>query len=133
MGADYKEAAKSIFGGSSFGALAANLTRYIHPSSGPLHNVELRAQMTIPFNCRITNFYVRSDVAPGVGETLTFLVYLNGVPTALTLQLAGAAQVDAGPDADVVVLAAGDEISVQVVNSLNAAAAFPSWSFEVNR
>ena len=70
-------------------------------------------------------------MAPGAGETYDITVLLNGVPTLLTLQIAGAVDVQAGPDVDMVAITADDELSIEVVTSLNAALCQMSWSMEV--
>ena len=132
MGADYKKKQSSLIGGHSEAALGSNITRYIHPFGPYFHVPELDARMVVPFDCLITDFYVRCSQAPGAGETNDYAMYLNGAPTALALQIAGAAAVQAGPDLDVIAIVDGDEISIEVITSLNAVGVYHSWSLEVN-
>jgi len=110
--------------------VGANVTRFIFPFGGPVMVPEIDARMVMPFSCILTNFWVRSTLAPGVGETYDLTVLLNGAPTLLTLQIAGAVAVQAGPDLDIVAIVAGDEIDVEIVSSLNAALCQMSWSIE---
>jgi len=132
MGADYKKKQSSVIGGHSSNNLGANITRYIHPFGPYFQGLELDARMVVPFDCLITDFYARATAAAGAGETFTYTIYLNGAPTALTLIIAGAADVQAGPDLGVIAIADGDELCIRVDTSLNAFATFHSWSFEVN-
>jgi len=56
----------------------------------------------------------------GAGETYTYTVRVNGAATALTCQIAGAAQASNGIVGSVVI-AAGDRITVELVTSAAAA------------
>jgi len=131
MGADYKKCHRSVIGGMTATAIAAGLTRYQMVFGGPQMANLLDAQMRMPFPCHITNLNVRSQVPPGVGETYDYAIFVNGIITALTLQIAGAVDVAAGPDADIVGIAAQDEIQIRIVTSGAAANSQHIWSFEV--
>lgn len=131
MGADYEKSHRSIIGGFTATNIGANLTRYAFPYGSPPLVPEIDARMVMPFSCILTRYWVRSTLAPGAGETYDITVLLNGVPTLLTLQIAGAVDVQAGPDVDMVAITADDELSIEVVTSLNAALCQMSWSMEV--
>lgn len=131
MGADYKKSHHSVIAGSVTGAMGANLTRYFCINTGPGNVAELQVRIAMPFNCVITNLYARSGVVPGAGETVDYTVYVNGIASILAVQIAGGVQLQAGPDADVIALVPGDEISMEIVTSLNANAATHVWSLEL--
>ena len=132
MGADYEKASHSVIGGKGSATVGANLTRYQNPFGGPISAAEIDGRHYMPFDCVITDFFVRSEAPPVGVETFTYTIMLNGAPTALTLVITGAA-VTAGPDVDFVAVADGDEISLRIVTSLNATVVTHAMSLEVIR
>lgn len=132
MGADYDNITRKSVLGSSCEQLATNLQRFAAIQGGSqLFGAEIDARQAMPFPGILTNLYVRIDVAPGAGEDIDFRVFINGGASALVLNLAGAAQVDDGPDVSLEPIAAGDTVTMRIVSSLNAVAVFPTWSIEL--
>jgi len=132
MGADYKHITRKSIIGSCAQVMASNLTRYGHAIGGyAIWGVEADARQRIPFPCLLTNMYVRIDTPPGAGETYQFTLMVNGAPSTLDITLAGAVQVEDGPDADIVALVTGDEISMQLISSLNCFNVQSTWSIEL--
>ena len=133
MGADYEKQHRSILGAQTISAPAPNTTRYLNPGGSVATLPELDARMRIPYTCTVRNLYVRSTLAPGAGETYTYTIYLNGAPTAITCQIEGAVDVEADDLVNIVAVAAGDELTLEIAVSLNGVAAYHNYSFEVDR
>jgi len=69
----------------------------------------------------IKSLAIHSEVAPGAGESFTYTLRINGVATALTFTIEGAAATSNSIEANVAV-AVGDRVTVQLVTSVGAAA-----------
>ena len=133
MGADYRKQHQSVIGSQSGNTTGVNMTRYMNPGGSILHNNDIDARMRIPYTCTIRNLYLRSDVPAGAGETFIYTIMLNGIATAITGTIGGAAAVEANDLVNAIAVALGDEISLRIVASLNAAVAYHSLSIELDR
>jgi len=133
MGADYKKNHASIIGAQSVNTLAVNSTRYLNPGGSNFQPTEPPARMRIPFSCVIRNLYVRATFAPGAGETYDYEILVNGAPSGIACQIAGAIDVEANDLVNVVGLVLGDEICLEVITSLNASVRYHGMSIELNR
>jgi len=91
--------------------------------------VENRVAMQAPCDGTIRNLYAYSDVAPGAGETLTYTVRVAEADTAVTCQIAGAADQEANDLNNSVEVNADDMISVKCVSSAGAAISRSSGGF----
>ena len=82
----------------------------------------------------LRNLFVKSNSAPGAGQSYTYTVRVNGVNTALTATISGAAQYFNTDLVNTVPVNVGDRIIVQIVTSVTATACVHSASvdFEVN-
>lgn len=65
----------------------------------------------------LRNLVVKSYQAPGGGQTYTYTVRVNGNPTAITCQIAGAGTVNANDLVNAVRVVVGDRVTVQLVTS----------------
>jgi len=79
----------------------------------------------------LRNLVVKANAAPGAGETFTYTVRVNGVPTALTTTISGAVQVDASDLVNVVLVDVGDRVTLQLVTSGAASARTHSAAFSL--
>jgi len=125
MGSDYKPAhRRAIFGG--LGApIGPNTTTYFSTSL-PFGLVR-RTQIPLNFTGTIRNFYVTIEIPPGVGENVVFTVMINGIATAIIVTIAGAAQLDDSDLVNAVAVILGDELTIEVVTSLNCANIYAGW------
>ena len=131
MGADYRHAHISSLLGASNGVVPANVTVYA-PPAGAVESAGIgNSQTPISINCIIDYLYVIATAAPGAGETFTYTLMVNGVASALTCQIAGAAAVPANDLVNAVQVNAGDDLCIRIVTSLNAAITYHHWSFRI--
>ncbi|MEP7234129.1 MAG: hypothetical protein ABI778_02420 [Ignavibacteriota bacterium] len=86
------------------------------------NGIENKTQIVITRAATLQNLYINLTAAPGAGASKTVTVRVNGVNTALTVTVAGAAT--AGNNtANTVSVAAGDLLSIQVIHSAGPAPA----------
>lgn len=78
----------------------------------------LATQIVIPFACRISNFKVDVNTAPGAGEQIAFNLRKNDATDILSATISGTST-QANDDSSVV-LAAGDKISTKALTSAAA-------------
>lgn len=76
-------------------------------------------------NGTIRNMYVRMTVAPGAGQSYTFTLRKNGVDTALSVVVTGAATTSNYNNTSTVSIALGDDISIKCVATGAVAASIP--------
>lgn len=136
MGADYKQRPKAIMGGAVIGAIVANRTSWVNPSGGDDQAGGAgigNAEMPMAYPCIIRNLVFDVSLAPGAGETFDYTLYVNGVPTALTCQIAGAVATGAFDMVNAIVIGLHDLVCIEIVTSLNAVAAFHKWSIEIDQ
>ncbi len=90
-----------------------NGTRYFYPGTSQVSNSVV--QIRIPSAAVMKSLSVQVQTAPGAGKTTVITIQKNGIDTALVLTLADAETTKAN-DTDSVGFAAGDMLSVKVVN-----------------
>lgn len=133
MGADYRKTSYSIYAGNSNATLPANTEQVYAPNGGDPAGIANANFRDVPI-CRVgtlQHLYCHSRVAPGVGETYDYEIYLNGVLTALVVEIAGAVDQNGNNVADGIGVVPGDLIRVHVTSSLGANGTLHSWSFEL--
>jgi hypothetical protein len=110
-------------------------TNYFGPGNTTLQTSEPAARTVIPYVAVVSKLYVRTGSSqPGSGS-LVFTVLQNGSSTAITITVASGSS--GGIYSDTThsfTTAAGDEISIQVVNNATgSSASIEGWSIEVTR
>lgn len=97
-----------------------NAAALVYPGTVPVGTVP--SIIVAPRAGIVRNMFSRAAVAPGVGETLTFTLFVNEVATALTVVLTGAAL--SGSDlVNAVPVNAGDRLEIGFERSPAAAEA----------
>lgn len=108
--------------------IAANVTTFILcPEQGGEANSDVntneldpRAGYLVTRPGIIGNLIVRSESPPGAGETYTYTIRVNGVPTAITAVISGGVDRSASDLVNTVQVDIGDSVACQCVTSLNA-------------
>jgi len=100
-------------------AVNPNLTRWL--MNGSFATPEAICQYSLCCAGYLRAIRGKSRVAPGAGEDYTYTIRLNGVNTALTTLIEGAAATENQAD-DRIAFAQGDELSIQLETSALAAA-----------
>lgn len=103
---------------NSVGTIAAGLTRYIGAADA-LTNVGDAPYVT-PRPGLVSQILVQVNAAPGGGQTFTYTLYVNGVASAMTGSIAGAATFQAVIQAPPVPVGAAQTLALQVVTSAGA-------------
>ena len=128
--ADYRKADIIGYVAGVDSTVAANTTTYLGQTrNGAENQVLFRA----PYSGVLERLFAYSSGAPGAGETYTYTIRINGAPTIVTCQTAGAVLTTSEDVARAVNVVAGDEISVSLVTSLNAANAWHMTSFGLRK
>lgn len=116
-----------IFGGYDQN-LDTTLTKYNSLVGGYIWTAtEHHRRKIVTTNGKIKNFRVRLDGAPGVGTKYTFTLMLNGAPTALTFDIAGAATTGSNIVNEVTVTG-GDTVSIRCVPDSTPTARYATWT-----
>ena len=104
-------------------ALAGGLTRFLGAWAGVVLAAaeSLATKIKTTHARRVRRIHAQIDTAPGVGESVTFALMINGGASALTVAISGAAQTSNSAVVDVDV-AANAEIGIRAVSSALAAA-----------
>lgn len=84
-------------------------------------------------NLIIEAIYAQAAGAAGAGETFDYTLHVNNIASALTVQIAGAVQVDNNLENTPVAVARGDTLAIEIVTSLNGAQTFHSVSIRCRR
>ena len=105
---------EAVSGLITFGASAGagGATKYAVPGNGAAGATEIKMRM--PMACTLTNLYARSTAVPTTGSVVC-TVRLNGADTSLAVTLTTSDT--AASRVDGVSVAAGDDISVKLVQS----------------
>ena len=93
-------------------------TRYFYPGTNQVSSSII--QVRLPSAAIVKGLSIQVQTAPGVGNTAVFTVQKNGVDTTVTATLADAAT-EVTDQAHSVGFAAGDKLSLKVVNNGNTA------------
>lgn len=120
MGADYKTAHRGILQHSSTATVAANATVYIGVAAFPVENA---AMQLIPSDGVIRAMRAHASGAPGVGETFSYTLMVNGIASILTCQTVNPNEISEDL-VNQVVVARGDRIDTRLVVSLNGNARY---------
>ncbi len=112
------------------GALTAGQTKYTAAWAGSTSEGDVYTQIIVPRAGTVKSLRVKSQVAPGSGQTHTFTVRKNGVDTGLSVVLSGSAVSGADLVTEVAV-AAGDIVTMKEVASASAATTTVTASVEV--
>ena len=110
------------------GACTQNVTRYLAPNM--TEQVADLSGWIVQNNTTVRKLRVHAGTASGIGQTYTVTILKNGVASALTAQLAGAA-VNTDNLADSFLANPGDRISVKADSSVTSLAADLLVSFEM--
>ena len=130
MGADYEKGRKGVMHFNTNDTIGVGATRYF--SSAPVPRAAfVNAACECPFDGVITEMRARAHIAPGAGQTFTYTLYVNGVPTAMTCVTTGAAVYDSADLANPIRVAKGDDLAVQIVVSAAAGIATHVVTFEL--
>ena len=129
MGADYRKADKSLIPGCTAAIVGSNVTIYAPPTGATEQAVVGRVRTPVSQAGVIDRLYALVNAAPGAGETFTYTLMVNGLATALTCQIAGAAAVAANDVVNAVPVAQGYDICLRLVTSLNASIQLHKWCF----
>lgn len=112
-------------GGGTFSLTSGNTAYY---GQGIGSATESSVLMVVSESLRLLNLRVFSAGSPGVGQTITCTLRVNGVDQTITGTVSGAGQT-ASDTSHSVRVAAGDQISLKAVSSAGAASTgFVSWS-----
>ena len=133
MGADYRKSSYSIFAGTVSGAQAANTQAAYSPNGDVAAAWGNNLFVAIPI-CRagtLQHLYYETFGPPGAGETFTLTVWVNGIVTLLSVQIAGAVQIAGNDVVNQIPVVPGDNILMEIVTSLNAGITWHKWSFEL--
>lgn len=107
-------------------SLTANVTRYVPVCTFDYNpnntTTEANAQEIISGSGTMSDLFVELTTAPGVGNTVTITLMLNGVASALTCTVSGTATT-ASDTTNTVTVSAGDKISYKWVTSAANSAA----------
>lgn len=99
--------------------IAAGATEYM--DTGASLATEAAAAFPISFACVVKNLYVKCQTAPGAGETVAYTLFKNGVGQTLTATISDT-NTTASDTTNTVTFAAGDLMSLRIVNSASSAA-----------
>lgn len=110
--------------GVSNGTIAAALTRYLGPVGAQANEGDAFLMVGRPGI--VNQLVVEVDAAPGAAQTFTYTVRKNGVATAMTGAISGAASFQL-VNANSFTYSAADRLSLEVVTSAGAAAARHRW------
>ena len=131
MGSDYSQALRyPIMWNNGAQTHPANATAYF--GVAVYNGTETRVATPCPFSGILRALWARVQLAPGVGETHTITVMINGAPGALTCQIADA-NFTAEDLVNAVAVVRGDLLSFRQVTSLAAAGSRVSIAFEYIR
>ena len=133
MGADYKKRAYAVYAGSTNGTIPANSEQVFAVNGGDAAGVANATFRDVPI-CHagvLQHLYQHCRAVPGVGETYTCEVFLNGNLTALVSTITGAVLLDGNNVADGVAVIPGDLIRVHITTTAGAAVTYHTWSFEI--
>jgi hypothetical protein len=84
----------------------------------------------MPHGGMLKNLYVKADVAPGAGKSLTITVRKNGTDSAVTVTLSGASQVSGSDLVNTLSVAAGDELEIKTNPASNPATTKVEWGVD---
>lgn len=124
-----------IHGNGQGNSVAANTTAYFCSGYAVPQATESLMRIPVGFKGVARNLKLRTSSAqPGTG-TLVFTIQKNGADTAITFTIsAGAAAGLFGDTTHMFTFAAGDEVSIKVVNNASGtSAAIQGWSFELEQ
>ncbi len=112
-------------------AIAAGATRYFTYS---VNNAAInQVQVVCPHAGMLSSLIGYSVNPPGVGESFTYTLMVNGVPTALTCQTAGAVATSSEDLVNAVAVARGDLLCIRIVTTGAAAQARHAAGLMVKR
>jgi len=132
MGADYKKAPEAVIMGGTQDNHAQNSTDYYFPQGiAPSNGFISPRRGPISSGGVLEHLYVRTEAAPGAGETYDVTLYLNGVITAMTVEIAGAAQIRGFDLVTQIGIIPGDELTIEVASSALAVVTRLFWSIKV--
>lgn len=117
-----------LTGGTAATAVTAGTTIYFFTGSNAAENT---MSTTMPA-CTARNLYIQANTNPGVGKNFVFVVRKNGVSTALTCTISGAASSSASDLTHSVSYSAGDVISIQVVTDSGSNSATFTFLLELD-
>lgn len=122
---------------SGTSTVPVNITRFLAslcraPTAGgnTIYEVEVTNIYLCPRKGSLKNLVALAGSAPGLGETFVYTVRVNGVATAMTVTLSGAAQVTGTDIVNVVQVDPSDRITLRVITSLAASVATHAASFD---
>lgn len=107
-------------------------TEYAHPNGASSGAVSMARRMMIPRAGQFRNLRIAINAATPVGETVVVTVRVDDVNTALTATIpaSSAAGTEISDLVNVVAVAAGAYVSIEVVSALTGAGNIVTWAFE---
>ena len=114
-------------GGTGGTNLANGADRFVAMMSGNVNASESVVQLDVPVASTFSNLYVRLNASPGASKTYTFVVRKNGVDTALTCAISGAATA-CSDTVNTVTFVVGDLISIRATPTSSPTARSMQWS-----
>lgn len=118
-----------LLSGCTVGNVAQNSTNYLGANGVQATNIA--TAWVIPVPCVIDRIYVATGAAPGVGQSNTYTVFVNGAPTTMIATSTGNASFTAISTTNPVTLAADDQVSIRVVTSATANVAQHRYSLRL--
>ncbi|CDO34558.1 glycosyl hydrolase family 28-related protein [Novosphingobium sp. KN65.2] len=116
--------------GTSVGTVAAGATVYMGGDGAQANEGD--AYMLLGRPGLVSQLVVEVDTAPGAGQTYTYTVRKNGVDTAMTGTISGAASFQLVNTANYFTVSAADRLSLKLVTSAGAAVARHRWVISVD-
>lgn len=116
---------KQIRGSTGAATVGAGATVYIYMEdrgldSGAVEH-DAHTKYLITRAGLIKNLVVLSEVAPGAGETFTYMVRINDDVSTITAEIGGAAEVEEVDNTHVETVSVGDMITIELITSGGAA------------
>ncbi len=128
-GANGSNGGTLLAGGASLPG--GDTTEYIRVGAFASHAAQATAAVPVPLNGTLSNLVIRLTTAPGVGESYSFNIFVNGVDTGLECNVTEAATTcDSGPvNVEVVI---GDTVSLEANPTTGSSATVANFSMVLN-
>lgn len=125
---------KTLIGGGVSGAVLLSSTTYAAPFGSAIGLTEAAERATVPYAATAKNLSVRISDAQSATGNLVLTLLKGGIATAITITIAAGAAAGRYQDtSNSVSIAAGDELSLQIVNNAVASSTtIEKWSLELD-
>lgn len=119
------------WGGGTTAAAVSTGTSYWPLSGATARAVESDASVVAPTNFTLDHLYCQATTAAGLGNSWTYTVVVDGVDTALTCALSGAAQTQNSDLVNSVSVSASSTISMKIVVGGTPTGRFQNWGYRL--